>query len=220
MDVVQALQTRRSIRAFKDARVDKDTILKIMEAAKKTPSWANTQPWELFVATGEPLERLRKRFLETFRSGVTPDPDITFPKEWPEAHMNRTRTMGKARFATLGIERHDKEARNKFTENNYKFFGAPAVIFVCMDRALTQWSLFDLGAISQSIMLVAEHYGLNTVPAVMMASYPNIIREELKIPAEFSIAIGIALGYGDMDNILNEYITERRPVDDFLTIIE
>lgn len=218
MDVIEALQARHSTRAYKQEAIDRDTIVKIIEAANCTPSWANTQPWEFFVAAGEPLERLRQRFLDNFRSGAQMAPDIPLPEKWPEAHKNRTFKMGVARFETLGIGRDDNEARTKNTENNFRFFDAPAVIFPCMDRNLSHWSLFDIGAVSQSIMLAAQHYGLNTIPAVMMAAYPQLIREELQVPEELSIVIGIALGYGDAGHIQNKYITERRPVEEFLNI--
>lgn len=219
MDVIEALQARHSTRAYKPQAVDRETITKILEAANRSPSWANTQPWEFFVATGEPLERLRQRFLENFRKGVAPNPDIPFPQSWPEAHKKRTQEMGAERFATLGIARDDEEARRKLTENNFRFFGAPVIIYACMDRNLSSWSLYDMGLVSQSLMLAAQHYGLNTIPAIMMAVYPDIIREELKIPEELAIVIGIALGYGDPDSIQNKYITKRRSLEEFVRFI-
>ncbi|MEN3003534.1 nitroreductase [Dehalobacterium formicoaceticum] len=218
MDVIEALQTRRSFRAYKPDTVDQDTIRKIVEAANHAPSWANTQPWEFYVASGQPLENLRRRCVENFRNGVAMEPDIPFAKEWPEAHKSRTFKMGAARFETLGIDRDDQEGRTKLTENNFRFFGAPVMIFPCMDRNLPQWSLYDMGAVSQSIMLAAQHYGLNTVTAIMMAAYPQIIREELKVPDELSIVIGIALGYGDAESVQNNYVTERRPLNEILHI--
>ena len=59
MNVIDALRARSTVRAYKPDPVSRDTILKIMKAATRAPSWANTQPWEIFVAAGEALERLR-----------------------------------------------------------------------------------------------------------------------------------------------------------------
>ena len=127
--------------------------------------------------------------------------------------------MGDERLAALGIDPNDKEARNKMTENNFRFFDAPVVIYACMDRNLSSWSLYDMGLVSQSLMLAAQHYGLNTIPAVLLVAYPDLIRQELNIPEELAIVIGIALGYGDPDSIYNKYITSRRPVEEFVRII-
>src|SRR5659263_675197 len=53
MNVTAALNSRYTCRAFKPQPLEKDTILAILEAAKRPPSWANTQPWEIFVPGGE-----------------------------------------------------------------------------------------------------------------------------------------------------------------------
>ena len=45
MEVLEAIKTRRSIRRYKTTPVDDETIELIMEAARRAPSWANTQCW-------------------------------------------------------------------------------------------------------------------------------------------------------------------------------
>lgn len=219
MDVIECIKGRHSTRAYKDDIVDQDTIVKIMEAANYSPSWANTQPWEVFVAGGEVLDKIRSQVIVKFRTEEPPSPNRSFPKNWPEEHKHRTQMMAAAHLKLLGVDRDDKEARSKMNERNLNFFGAPAVIFPCIDSSLSQWSMFDVGIFSQSVMLAAQSYGLNTIPAVMMVSYPEIIKQELEIPENLDIVIGIALGYGKPDDIQNKHITERRPVKEFLRLI-
>ncbi len=60
MDVVDALNTRFTARAFKPDPIDRRILERIMEAALRSPSWANTQPWEVYVAGGEVLNRLAR----------------------------------------------------------------------------------------------------------------------------------------------------------------
>ncbi|NLL18593.1 MAG: nitroreductase [Clostridia bacterium] len=219
MNVIDALQTRKSTRAFKPDPVEQSLIQQILEAANRTPSWANTQPWEIFVAGGEPLERLRQGYLENFQKGIAPNFELPAPQSWPEAHKNRINELGAGRFSSLGIDRDDQEARKKATELNFRFFDAPVVIFPCMHRDLSSWSLFDIGAFSMNIMLAAQHYGLNTIPAIMLAAYPDLLRKELSIPEELKIVVGIALGYGDPDSIYNKYTTPRRPLSELVRIV-
>lgn len=126
--------------------------------------------------------------------------------------------MAGAHMELLGVAREDQEGRKKMTERNLNFFGAPAVMFLCMDIRLSQWSHYDLGAFSQSLMLAAQHYGLNTIPAIMMAVYPDVIREELAIPDNYLIAIAIALGYAEKDDLQNQFYTTRKPLDEFVRI--
>jgi nitroreductase len=216
MDTIEALKSRHSTRAYKPRAVEKETLVKILEAANYTPSWANTQPWEIFVAADDALNKLSQRLQENLKNGVTPAADHPAPQKWPEAHMNRIMKMAAAHQAVLGISREDKDARKKMLEKGINFFGAPVVLFLCLDKTLTEWSMFDLGAVSQSIMLAAESYGLNTIPAFMMVGYPDIIRDELDIPEDLSIVLAIALGYRDPENIESKNITSRRTLDEFV----
>lgn len=43
METIECIKSRRSIRRFKEEKVDHDTIQKIIEAARMSPSWKNTQ---------------------------------------------------------------------------------------------------------------------------------------------------------------------------------
>ena len=70
MDVSEAINQRKSIRAFKPDPVPRDVLTKILEGAIRAPSWANTQPWEFAVATGKPLEEIRAGFLERMKEGM------------------------------------------------------------------------------------------------------------------------------------------------------
>ncbi|MDD4858668.1 MAG: nitroreductase family protein [Dehalococcoidales bacterium] len=49
MDVIEAIQGRRSIRKYKPDPVDDKTIAAVLDAARLAPSWANTQCWRFIV---------------------------------------------------------------------------------------------------------------------------------------------------------------------------
>ncbi|MCZ7358106.1 MAG: nitroreductase [Candidatus Methanoperedens sp.] len=212
MNVTDALNSRYSTRAFRPDQVDKETILNILEAATRAPSWANTQPWEIFVAGGEVLNRIRGEYLANFQNGVPGKPDVVAPQKWPPAMKKRMEELGETRFNIAGIKRDDKAARHAIFEMNYKFFGASVVIYLCMDRSLTPWSIFDIGMLAQSIMLASQEHGLGSIPAYMLVSYPDLIRTELEIPEHLSIIIGIALGYSDIQHPQNKFRSPRRPI--------
>jgi nitroreductase len=215
MDVIEALNVRSTIRAFKPDPVGRETILKILEAATRAPSWANTQPWELFVAGGDVLERLRETYSARFQQGVPRNPDVPGPATWPPAIQERMRTLmsALARPAAIG-KKPDEAMRQAFFADNYRFFGAPAAVFLCMDRTLTPWSMFDMGLLAQSIMLAAQQYGVSSAVAFMFASYPDLIRAALAIPEDLAVLIGIALGYADADDPRNRRRSSRRPLED------
>ena len=212
MNVTKALTTRRTIRAFKPDRIDRDLLVKIFEAALHAPSWANTQPWEIFVAVGKPLERLRKAYQETLKNCAPRNPDIIMPKEWPEVCRTRMEALKAERTEVLEQECKDPASIPDMMQMNYKLFNAPAVVYLCMDRCLTPWSLFDLGAMSHGIMLAAEEHGIGSAVAVTLAAHPDLIRKELGIPDNLAIVIGIALGYADPDHPQNKFRSTRKSV--------
>jgi len=49
MDLMEAIKGRRSIRKYKPDSVSEETLQKIMEAVRWSPSWANTQCWEVII---------------------------------------------------------------------------------------------------------------------------------------------------------------------------
>ncbi len=214
MNTIDALNSRYCCRAFKPDPVSKDMVMRILEAATRAPSWANTQPWEIYVATGQVLEQLRQAYLKNLQEEVAGHPDLPRPQSWPLALQKRTEDLMAKRSQLLGIAREDSARRKTMMQANYKFFGAPVVIYLCMDRGLTPWSVFDLGSLSQSIMLAAKDNGLDTAVAVMLVAYPDLIRTHLEIPNDLSIIIGIALGSNDPSNPGNNFRSPRRPLQE------
>src|SRR3546814_17599946 len=55
----EVVNGRRSIRGYKRDPVPKVLIREILALAMRSPSSLNTQPWNFYVVTGEPLERIR-----------------------------------------------------------------------------------------------------------------------------------------------------------------
>lgn len=229
--VSHALFTRRTIRAFTPDRVDRDLLVKILEPALHAPSWANTQPWEIFVVAGGPLERLRKAYAGNLKNCVPRNPDITIPKEWPDACRIRMETLKAERTRAIELSLSNSPSPRlgegggegaslpDLQQMNYKFFNAPIVVYLCMDRCLTPWSLFDLGAMSQSIMLSAEEHGIGSAVAVTLAAHPDLIRKELGIPDNLVIVIGIALGRPDPDSPQNKFKSTRRRLEEVVRFV-
>ena len=83
MDIIDALYSRFSVRAFKPDPIDRGTLEKLIEAALRAPSWANTQPWEVYVAGGEALDRLRAGYIDNLAKHV--ERELT----WDEAKLQR-----------------------------------------------------------------------------------------------------------------------------------
>jgi len=55
MDIMTAIKGRRSVRSFTGDPVDKDTLLKLLEAAVWAPSGGNGQTWRFVVVTEQAM---------------------------------------------------------------------------------------------------------------------------------------------------------------------
>jgi nitroreductase len=218
MNVIDALNSRFAVRAFEPDPVHTETILTILDAATRAPSSGNTQPWGLFVAGGDALDRLRHVYDNRFKKGAPGSPDLPAPQQWPPAQQKRMDELRAAGFESLGIGRDDTAARHAMFERAHQFFGAPTVVYLCMDRTLTAWSIFDMGLLAQSIMLAAQQYGVDSAAAALLISYPDLIRAELEIPEDVSILMGVALGYRDRQHPLNQYRSPRRPLKEVVRL--
>lgn len=211
MTVSEALSARRSMRAYKPDPVERDKLLKVLKDASMTPSWANSQPWEVYVAEGETLKRIREGYTACYKDAVQAAPEISRPVEWTEAAKKRQMGLYPDMVRDCG------DAANQFGALNQRMFDAPCVIFICVDKILSSWSLYDIGAYSQSLMLSAAENGLGTIPAVTTVLYPEVLRKELHIPDNLKVVIGIAIGYADETNKINNFRSARSPVEENVT---
>jgi len=94
MDIETVVRERRSIRRFKKDPIPEKMIREILDGARWSPSWGNTQPWELCVITGETLEKLKNANRQKILDGVLPSPDIDMPLEWPDRMKARYMGIG------------------------------------------------------------------------------------------------------------------------------
>ncbi|HWS41740.1 MAG TPA: nitroreductase [Pseudoflavonifractor sp.] len=208
MNVKDALNARRSVRAFLPTPVEKDKLAAVLETAVRAPSWANSQPWEVFVATGDTLARIKKGYQEKYASKAAAAPETPRPAQWPQAAKKRLQQFRPDMARDCG------DAVEQFGLLNQTMFHAPAVIYICMDRVLSEWSLYDIGAYSHGLMLAAIEQGLSTIPAITLVLYPDVLRRELKIPDHLKITIGIAIGYPDKENRINNFVSSRSPLSE------
>jgi nitroreductase len=217
MDIIQALKTRASTRAFFHKPVDHETVEKILEIARWAPSGTNTQPWHVAVLTGDPKDMLCKKLVTAFREHQKVNPDYQYyPKEWGEPYHSRKFACGVALYGALGIAQDDLESRRKEWEKNYTAFDAPVMLFFFLDKNVEKGSWLDLGMFVQNIMLAAMEFDLSTCPQASLKDYPDIVRNFLGTHyAEKTLVCGMALGYADTTKPVNQYRTERESVNNF-----
>jgi nitroreductase len=220
MEILEAINTRHSIRAFKSDPISRDVLNKILQAVSNSPSYTNTQPWEVFMVMGKKKDELGRKLLELARAKAPTRPDLPIPKGWPTALEERSREHGARRLATLGVARGDEVGRERLRLMNFEFYGAPCAAFLFIDGSLGEWSIFDMGLFAQNLILAAHALGVESCLQASVTNYAPEIKKFLGIAESKKLVICISLGYPDEKAILNTYRSLKQKPDDFTKWVE
>ncbi len=216
MNVSEAVNRRKSVRAFRPDPVSNDVLEELLTTAARSPSGGNVQPWRVYVINGESMARFRE-YLSDRQPGA-PAYDI-YPKGLTEPYRSSRYKIGEDMYAAIGVEREDKAGRFAQFAKNLDFFGAPAAFFCFIDRQMgpPQWS--DLGMFLQTFMLLAQEAGLDTCAQEAWAVHEAAVSEFVGAPEELQIFCGMAIGHEDTDHPINTVVSQREPLDVFAKFV-
>ena len=217
MDLLKAMNERRSIRAFKPDPIPKEKIEEILRLSIQAPSAINLQPWEFIIVTGEERERLTRRLIKAYREkqiGCSPGNVKPLPK-----------TFGKRGAKTLDLMNPFFDEMNvksdQFTnERSCNFYGAPIAILICLDDSFPTDRMVDIGIALGYLILVAHEFGFGTCPIGLITAYEDEIKDLLNIPENKKVVIGVALGHPDWDIPINRFKSQRDQLEKFVRWIE
>lgn len=214
-----AITSRQSVRAFLPTPVPRETIEEILAVAARAPSGTNTQPWNVWVLTGEAKTELSRKVLAAYddpeEAATHKEEYAYYPVEWRSPFIDRRRKIGWDLYGLLKIAKTDKSRMHDQHGRNYSFFDAPVGLMFTIDRVMQQGSWLDYGMFLQNIMIAARARGLDTCPQAAFTQFHRIIMAHLGAPKEHMLVCGMSLGFRDPDAIENTLVTEREPVAGF-----
>ena len=212
---------RRSIRGFKREPAPKDVIRDVMALAMRAPSSLNTQPWNFYVVTGAPLDRIRAGNTERNLAGVPESRESRGHGAYEGVHRERQIEIAKQLFAVMGIDRHDAEKRKDWVLRGFRQFDAPVSIVVTYDRSIHGGDIgpFDCGAVTNALVNAAWSRGLGCVINSQGIMQSPVVREHAGIPADQVIMICVAIGYPDDDFPANAVVSRRKSVDEAVVFV-
>ena len=215
MELQEAILGRRSIRQFLPKPVPDELIKDIVAKSLWSPSWGNTQPWELVVGTGEPLADFKNKNRAALLEGKMSTTDVPMPQIWPDCNKLRYRELGKSVLGALSIAREDHEARTDHFARMFALFDAPAVVIFTVDKTiLLEYAMLDVGLILQTFCLLAHDRGLATCILAASVAYPEISREVFSIPENKRLVMGAALGWPDTEAPVNLFERNRARLEE------
>lgn len=208
------LRTRFSCRAYRDEPVPRATIEAALAMAQSTPSWCNTQPWQLAIVSGDALRRLTTDLVAA-ASGETSSesPDFPFPAAYVGDYRERRKVCGVQLYQSLGIARDDRARAREQTLENFRCFGAPHLAIVTTDAELGFYGGVDCGLYLMSFMLALRAHGVDSIAQAALASHPDTLRRHVSLDPSRRIVCGVSFGIGDLAHPVNSYRTGRAPLD-------
>lgn len=214
MSVAQTVVARKSCRAFLKNKPVPDHIIKeLLTIASRAPSGGNLQPWRVHVVNGKSRDELVD-FISGKDVGGS-EYDI-YPPDLKQPYSKRRAKVGTDMYDILKIGRKDTAAKLQRVAKNFDFFDAPCGIFFTVDlNNPPQWS--DIGMFMQTFMLLATEKGIATCAQEAWANHSALVKEFLGIPSDQILFAAIAVGYEDTTHPVNQLITDRALVEDFVT---
>jgi nitroreductase len=206
------LESRFSCRAFKSEPVPQKSIERILAAAQRTPSWCNSQPWQVIVTVGDGTERLGRALSDAAHSGSPNSADFAFPREYRGVYDQRRKESGFQLYNALGIERGDKSAYGRQMLENFRFFGAPHVAIITTDEALGVYGAVDCGGYVSNFMNAARALGIDAIAQAALASQAATIRKHFDLRDDRKFVCGISFGFADESHKANSFRTSRAHV--------
>ncbi|MEM8635237.1 MAG: nitroreductase [Pseudomonadota bacterium] len=223
MDYDDVVRGRRSIRGYRPEPVPQEVIREVLELALRAPTSLNTQPWNFYVVTGEPLDLIRKGNVERNLAGVPDSREFRRGQEEGYQGIHRERQIGIAKqlFGAMGIERHDKEARQDWVLRGFRQFDAPVSIVVTYDKSIhgSDIAPFDCGGVTNALVNAAWSRGLGCVINSQGIMQSPVVREHAGIPDDQVIMICVAMGYPDDSFPANAVVSTRKSVDEAVTFV-
>ncbi len=217
----EAIDTRRSNRAFRPDPVDPELVRDLVAKAARAASGGNLQPWRVYVLAGAARERLVQA-VASRRQQVPLDGleyDI-YPRDLGEPYKARRSRVAAQMYELVGIAWDDAPARAEQMALNFTFFGAPIGMILCIDKQMGPPQFCDLGLFLGNLMLLAREYGLHTCPQEAWSVWGRTIREVVGVPEHELVFCGVALGYADEHHPVNALHSERAPLEDFAVFLE
>jgi nitroreductase len=212
VDLLEAIQQRRSTRAYTDKPVEKATLERLLSLATQAPSAINMQPWEFALVSGDERRRLSRLLVKRMKErNISCGPDARKPL--PEVFVERQRELLQCILPGLPEGASFSDFIN---EGSCNFYGAPTAIILTVDQSFSRARLTDIGIVAGYLVLAAHALGLGTCPIGLITAFADEIKEYLNIPEEKDVALGIAVGYKDEHSPINRSRSERAPLSDLV----
>ena len=216
MDVQTAIQQRISTRGFLSTPLKADEIRQWLTEAQRAPSGGNLQPWRVIALAGKHKDAVitmaAKKLAENPAGEPTDYP--IYPDYISDAQKARRFRVGEMMYEKIGIPREDKAARMIWFSRNFRFFNAPAALFIIMDTRVGHGQWGHAGMYLQTLCLLAEARNWGTCMQECWGILRPSLKQHLKLAEHEMVWCGLSVGYPDKTDPVNQLYTERASLEE------
>ena len=206
----ELMKERHSARNFLPKEIPEEKLKEIIKVSLDSPSWCNSQPWNIYVVSGKPLEEIKKEWISKNDQKIKGYADLK-PVHRTEFSERCQKSM-EEELNLIKESTNDPELTS-FWRKNIECFNAPVIVYLTLNKGHSKWSCYDLGGYGMALMLAAKDYGVDSIVAYELAKYPDVLRKYAKIPENEDICVGIALGY-ENDDAINKLRAKKNSIDE------
>lgn len=228
------LASRRTTRDFLSTPVPPEVINQLLTDALTAPSWSNTRPFKVAVASDDARDRISAEFSRRWaavskarngnifdkakliltRYGL-PTSNRRMTKKYVAELLPRAQRVGRELYGALGVARGDGVARDAMWAKNYEFFGAPTSLFIYVHKSLGIYAATDAGLMMENLMLSAHAMGLGTCAQGAVGIWDDVVRSEFEISKDYRLLCGLAIGYPSTEAV-NKFGAHRIGPDEIV----
>ncbi|MEQ9946293.1 nitroreductase [Pectobacterium aroidearum] len=200
MDTKEAIYERHSTRWFTEQSLSLETVRQIVLDAGQAPSWRNSQPWRVYIAHGQALDRIKLDHLAAAQGRQRGRSELgwAYDNMWDQQSQTNQSGWDHQVYDLLGND------IGTFGQAQARLFNAQAAIYFTLFKGSSAWSMLDLGAFTQTLLLGATARGVQSIHAYELVKYPAIVRAHAPIGDDQLLVSGIALGFEDTTAKINK----------------
>ena len=194
MELYEAIEKRRTTRAFSKKQVDFEAIKRILQAGNKAPTWDHNRNWHFIVLRTDEEKEYAFDYAKSMADKFDADRYLHIPRPYP---------------ITLGQKMYGYAVPKQFT----MLKDAPYVIVPVFkskelsDEYVSKLNPFaTIWCVIENIFLAATAEGLACSMRIPLNKEHDIVKQKLKVPPTYKIPVFIGIGYADPDEpILEQY---------------
>ena len=131
----ELMKERHSCRKFQSKPIPDPILKDIISISLASPSWCNSQPWNIYVASGNTMEEIRKEWISKSKEKIKGYADI------PQGHRTDYSERSQKSMAEFYKTFENFPNPKELEESNSILYNAPTIVYLTLNKGHTKYSI-------------------------------------------------------------------------------